>query len=671
MNDMKKINAKAGSPGIAVGKLVTFSTWRIPEKQTVSDISSETAAIDKAVSDVCAVYEQRINAASKMDDSETAEILSAQLMLVKDSALHQAILDVINSEHACAAYAAYMGVEKFAQEIEQLEDAYMRARGQDIRGIGRKLADAVRGISCDITLTEDSILFAEDLMPEEIVSLEKRHIKGIVTLRGSNVSHTAILAGTYGIPYLFDPESLEELSDGDTVIADGNEGILIIRPSDETIEECRKRILEQESVDEDIPEELPVKLYANIAGPADLDMVESNGGEGIGLFRTEFLFMNRNTLPSEEEQFEIYKEVAERMYPREVIIRTMDIGTDKQTDCLPLEDEENPALGRRAIRICLDEPELFRTQLRALLRAACFGDLKIMYPMIASGWELDEADIQLKAAAEELRARKENYRIPSCGIMIETPAAALCSDILAEKADFFSIGTNDLTQYTLAADRRGRDMEKYFDSQHEAVFRLIDLVVKNAHARGVAVGICGELGGIPEAIPKLLKSGVDELSMSPGRLRAVRKAVSDHVKSTFEFDEPLTAPADGILVKMEDIPDEVFSSGTLGKCIAVDPVESGTVYAPCSGEITMVAETRHAIGIRSDAGSDILIHSGIDTVSLNGEGFECRVSEGQHVSQGEVIMIEDVQLIRKHDLSPMVIMVYGMPFSGRASELNG
>ncbi len=673
---MRKESAKKGNGGQGIGTILHFSKFVSPEKRITTDVREEHIRFEEAMRKANESYKEKQAIMQQKDDSKAADIIEAQQMMLNDDSFRKAVIACVDAEHFAAPYAVFTAGEAFAAELEHSDSEYLRARSADIRAVSRKLIDILQGTDTEVYVTEDSVIYADDLSPEELLSVDKKYIKAIITNKGSAVSHTAILAGTYGVPYLFGVNADVIPKTGTAVIVDGDAGIMIIDPDEETKKAYEKVIRESEENMKEGDDNLPVKLYANIAGPDDLELVVKYGAQGIGLFRTEFLFMNRATLPTEDEQYEIYKQVVQAMQNREVIIRTMDIGTDKKTECLPMPDEENPALGKRALRICLDDTELFRTQLRALLRAAKYGILKIMYPMIASAWEINEANNQLKIAAQELASRNEEYKIPECGIMIETPAAAMCSDELAGMVDFFSIGTNDLTQYTLAADRRGVGMERYFNIRHEAVFRLIEMTAANAHKHGITVGICGELGGDPDSISRLVAAGIDELSMSPGRIPLARKAIKEYMDSIsiketceeVEVTESLTSPADGYLVPMSEIPDEAFSSGAMGQCIAVEP-DNGMIYAPCSGKVIMIAARGHAIAIQSDRGKRVLIHAGIDTVKLNGTGFDVKISEGCRVEQGELILIEDIDYIKSQGLSPMVILLDISSDSGIASKI--
>lgn len=415
----------------------------------------------------------------------------------------------------------------------------MRGRALDVRDISERLITILSGgKSSTIESDEPSIIIAEDLAPSETVQMDKEKILSFVSVKGSVNSHTAILARTMGIPALIGTKGvLDEDIDGLTGIVDGFNGVVYINPDSETLDRYKKeqaKYIEQKELlnrlkgKEDVTlDGTKIKLYANIGNVKDIALVLANDAAGIGLFRSEFIYLERTDFPTEEEQFNIYKTVAENMAGKPAIIRTLDIGADKQCDYFNLDKEDNPALGVRAIRICLTRTDIFKTQLRALYRASAYGNIHIMYPMIANMWEIDrikEIENEVKA---ELAAQEIKIGSPKTGIMIETPAAAMISDELAKKVDFFSIGTNDLTQYTLAVDRQNPKLDTFFDAHHPAVLKMIKMVVDNAHRAGIWAGICGELGADTSLTQKFLEMGVDELSVSPGRILPIRKIIRD------------------------------------------------------------------------------------------------------------------------------------------------
>ena len=657
---MKQLLGKVGNPGVAIGQVLFLSADTNIRMETISDIESENRKLDEAINAV----KSRLFQTAEKSDEKAAEILKAQAMILVDKTFTEKIRRIIRNECVCAEYAAVMAGEEMATEFEAMNNDYLQSRGEDFRDMAMKIANAVTGRQSAENLTAPSILIAEELSPEELSSMNRELVLGVATKRGAATSHTAILCGNYGIPYLFGVDfEKTELEETAFAAIRTDTSTLFLSPDAKIREEIEKILLRQKQEEQSTVQTVDgIQICANIGGPEDLEAVRQCGADGIGLFRTEFLFMNRDTLPEEEEQFQVYKTVLEGMNGCKVVIRTLDIGADKKTACLDLPEEDNPALGRRAIRICLEKPELFRTQLRALLRAACFGEEAIMYPMIASVQEIEDIREQINIAASELEKRKAPYRIPKQGIMIETPSAALLSDRFAEKVDFFSIGTNDLTQYTLAVDRTAHGLDRFYDPMHESVMRLIEMTVKNAHAKGIPVGICGELGGNEKAIPKLMEMGVDELSMSPLKVKKAKAVASREDRKSAAWSskkdslmEQLASPADGILIPMEKIPDPTFSKGMLGTCIAVEP-ENGIIYAPCSGTVTMIADTNHAIGIISDFGNDILIHVGINTVSLNGKGFRIRTAADSRIETGDILMEVDLNIIRNAGLSAMVIM---------------
>ncbi len=659
--DFRRFSGKVGNGGICVGKVFLMPEKTVPEKEKVKDKKTELERFEKALSDA----RSDLLDTAKESGGESANILEAQSMMLDDESFCEMIRIKIQSG-INAEYAVFEAGQEKAKSFEAMSDDYMRARASDVRHAAEKLYLLLMGERNGIQVPDGScIVVAEDLTPEQLVGMDKSKVLGLITRKGSANSHTSILAGNYGIPYLYGVGfDRTEVGKSELAALDAEDGIFILSPDSETQLRLNDKKRAAEAFLSAANEYSgKIKVCANISGPADVADAISAGADGIGLFRTEFLYMDRETLPDEEEQFTAYKSVLEGMNGGEVIIRTMDIGADKKTACIRLQDEENPALGKRAIRLCLEDTELFRTQLRAILRAAAYGKLSVMYPMITSAEEIDAIQEQLKIAAGELEERGKKYRIPSQGIMIETPAAALISDTLAEKVDFFSIGTNDLCQYTLALDRQAQGLERFYRPGHEAVLHLISLTVENAHKKGIKVGVCGEMGSDPEFIPMLADMGVDELSMSPKKIRKAKSKLAAHTEKVkapapdtdgYVGFEEIGAPADGTLVSMEEIPDEAFSSGVLGKCIGVIP-DNGNIYAPCGGIVTMVAKTLHALGIRSDSGHDVLVHVGINTVTLDGKGFSCKVKVGDRVAKNDRIMTVDLDLIKDAGLDTTVI----------------
>ena len=658
---MKKLIGKAGAWGYSTGYAHAVRNEQAIEKKRIQNTDAELKRLANGISSVC----EKISAKKAGLDKNSSDILEVQIALLQDEAFGGRIRQFIENEAVNAEYAVRCAGSDLAEEFSHMDNTYMRERSADIRGITSRLIKELKGEDTEDRFSENTILVVEELTPEYVSSIDRSKVSGVVSRNGAKTSHAAILCGNYGIPYLYGID-ISQITEGMELAIDGESAELYLEPD----RDVKDRIIKERAAANqkvslsDVPDR--IKIMANIGSPEDLFGVLQNQAEGIGLYRSEFLYMGAN-LPTEEEQYLAYKTVAEAMNGKETVIRTMDIGADKKASCMILPKEENPALGRRAIRICLEEPELFRTQLRALMRAACHGNISIMYPMITSVKELEDIQEQINLAEQELKIRGEQYRIPAQGIMIETPAAAIMSDVLADHVEFFSIGTNDLTQYTLAVDRVGEGLERFYDPYSEAVMRLIEIVVQNAHKKGVRVGICGELGGDAKAIPRLYQMGVDELSMSASKINGARRVLASltsdekvkEKKTRRENDtEVYAAPANGTLVKMEDIPDPAFSEGSLGRCVAVDP-EDGDIYAPCDGCITMIAQTKHAIGIRTAGGRELLLHVGIDTVTLNGKGFDVLVEEQAEVHKGDLLMRTDLDVLRQANLSPLVIMAVG------------
>lgn len=602
---------------------------------------------------------------------DMADVMETYVMFLEDPDLLGTARRAVWDEGLGAAEAAEKAGKHGAGMFSSVEDEYIRSRSDDVLAAFSFLAREIDENNEEEKMTCPSVIVGEALMPTDLSGIEPENILAVVTGKGNKTSHLAILTRGMGIPCITcaDP-CVMALRTGEPVIVDTDLGEITVDPAPkafrEAEEKMRERLLRMRKTEESFPERpLPIKIYANIGSPSDLSSVKKYGAEGIGLFRSEFLFLGRDSAPDEEEQFIAYKTVVEGMEGKPVIIRTSDLGTDKMPLYMKKAQEENPALGKRAIRLSLADPESFRVQLRALLRAACYGNEKIMYPMITSVSEVKLLRAQLLLAAEELNTRGENYRIPPAGIMIETPAAAMISDILAREVDFFSIGTNDLTQYTLAIDRQGEGLDDYYDSHHEAVLRLIEKSAESAHRAGIEIGICGELGADATLYGRFLAAGIDELSMSPTAIPDARRALSEFVRNFGKAHETveeengktgpiLVSPADGTLISMEEIPDPVFASGTMGKCFGVVP-DNGLIYAPAGGEIENIAATKHAFTIRTPSGNHILVHVGIDTVNLKGEGFSVIRGEGQTVSSGDPVLRADLALIRKAGYQTMVI----------------
>ena len=534
---MEVFKGKSICKKVAMGNIAVLKAEEAVRKQTVPATKAEITrfyiARDLAIEKQRALQEKVRQQAGE----DEAEIFEIHAMMLEDDDFCDSVLNIIESQNANAEYAVWQTGENMAEAFRLMNDAYFSARAADIKDIAGQVADILQGKHESGFTDGPVILAAQDLKPSEVLLLNPDMLLGIVTERSSVNSHTAILARTMGIPAVtgVDFSKIYSMS-GRLVILDGNNAELITDPTEAVIEKYTVEIEAQHKRErrmmllkgsENITQSgRKIKLFANAGSVDDVRLALQNDAGGIGLFRSEFLYIGRNSLPSEEEQFEVYRTVLETMKGRRVIVRTMDIGADKQADYLKLEPEENPAMGYRAIRICLDRRDIFKTQLRALYRASMYGDLAIMYPMITSVWEIAEIKKITAEVREQLAAEKIAYgENVSQGIMIETPAAALISDLLAPMVDFFSIGTNDLTQYTLAVDRQNVRLEAFCDPHHEAVMRLIALTAQNAHKAGIWVGICGELAADEMLTQRFLDMGIDELSVSPKSVLSVRYAI--------------------------------------------------------------------------------------------------------------------------------------------------
>ena len=537
---MQVYHGKSVCGGIAIGKVSVYgrpeSRVEREEKQNQeAEICRYREAAGIALEQLDGLHEKALRQVGEAE----ASIFEIHRMMLKDSEFQGSIEDIIRTLSVNAEYAVARTAEDLERKFQACEDAYTRGRAADIEDISRRLLAILQGREEErIQEKEPVILLADDLAPSQTVQLDKSQVLAFVTARGSLNSHTAILARTMGIPALVGTDiPLDESLDGRPGIVDGAAGMLYIDPDRETCARMRKA-LEEEKEKKELFRTLigkenltldgqSIQLHANIGSIKDLDMVLQNDADGIGLFRSEFLYLERNDFPTEEEQFRIYRTVAEAMGKKRAIIRTLDIGADKQCAYFGMEKEENPALGCRAIRLCLTRTEIFKTQLRALLRASAYGRLAIMYPMITSVKEVRRIREIVEEVKAELGARGLPHGHPEQGIMIETPAAAMISDLLAREVDFFSIGTNDLTQYVLALDRQNQSLDEFRDAHHPAVLRMIELTVENAHRAGIWAGICGELAADPELTGEFLAMGVDELSVAPERILPLRKAIRE------------------------------------------------------------------------------------------------------------------------------------------------
>jgi phosphotransferase system enzyme I (PtsI) len=537
---MKEYKGKSVFGGIAIGRIKVYNKSEQKVKRVhVDDTEHEKkryyAAVDKAARQLQELYDKAVK---EVGEANAAIFEMHQIMLTDDD-YKESVENIIESQHVNAEYAVAQTGDNYAAMFAAMEDEYMRGRSADVKDISERLINILSGFNASSMVSDEPVIIvAEDLAPSETVQLDKDKILSFVSVKGSVNSHTAILARTMGIPALIGTPVIPDNDiDGKMGIVDGNSGCLYVDPDNEKLGYYRKKqdeqlkqkeLLQLLKGREDITiDGRKIKLYANIGNVKDVMTVKANDAAGIGLFRSEFIYLERDTFPTEEEQFNIYRTVAENMAGKPVIIRTLDIGADKQCDYFNMDKEDNPALGMRAIRICLTRTEIFKTQLRALYRASAYGNINIMYPMIANMWEIDRIKEIEKEVRDELKQQGINIGNVQTGIMIETPAAVIQSDELAEKVDFFSIGTNDLTQYTLAVDRQNPKLDSFFDPHHPAILKMIKMVVDNAHKAGIWAGICGELGADTSLTREFLKMGVDELSVSPGRILPIRKIILD------------------------------------------------------------------------------------------------------------------------------------------------
>ena len=537
---MQRFQGKSVYKGIAMGPVVVLKKNDYQVKRTrIEDPESEakrvTEAVEKSQDQLGRLYDKAV----KEVGEASAAIFEVHQMMLEDEDYLEAIQNMIQTEQVNAEYAVAVTGDNFAEMFAAMDDDYMKARSADIKDISERLVRNLSGQEdTDLSSIEPSVIVADDLSPSETVQMDKDKILAFVTVHGSTNSHTAILARMMNIPALIGVEmNLDELKTGMTAVVDGFQGQVIFEPDEEIKAETLTRMKEEEEKLK-LLQELKgkenitldghkINIYANIGSVGDIGYVMENDAGGIGLFRSEFLYLGRNDFPTEEEQFQAYKQAVQMMAGKKVIIRTLDIGADKQVDYFNLGNEDNPAMGYRAIRICLKQPDIFKTQLRALLRAAVYGNLSIMYPMITSTEEVKRIYEIVAEVEEELKAQEIQYKIPEQGIMIETPAAVMISDRLAEMVDFFSIGTNDLTQYTLAIDRQNEKLDDFYNPHHEAILRMIQMVVDNAHKCGKWAGICGELGADATLTEKFVRMGLDELSVAPSMVLKLRKIVRE------------------------------------------------------------------------------------------------------------------------------------------------
>ena len=537
---MQCFQGKSVYKGIAMGPVVVLKKNDYQVKRTrIEDAETEAARVDVALKASQEQLQKLYDKAVKEVGEASAAIFEVHQMMLEDEDYLEAIQNMIRTEQVNAEYAVAVTGDNFAEMFASMDDDYMKARSADIKDISERLVRNLSGQGdVDLSSIEPSVIVADDLSPSETVQMDKDKILAFVTVHGSTNSHTAILARMMNIPALIGVKmNLEELQTGMTAVVDGFGGKVTFEPDEELKAQTEARMQEEEEKLK-LLQELKgkenitldgrkINIYANIGSVGDIGYVMENDAGGIGLFRSEFLYLGRNDFPTEEEQFQAYKQAVQMMAGKKVIIRTLDIGADKQVDYFNLGNEDNPAMGYRAIRICLKQPEIFKTQLRALLRAAVYGNLSIMYPMITSTEEVKRIYEIVAEVEGELKAQEIQYKIPEQGIMIETPAAAIISDRLAEMVDFFSIGTNDLTQYTLAIDRQNEKLDEFYNPHHEALLRMIQMVVDNAHKCGKWAGICGELGADPTLTEQFVRMGLDELSVAPSMVLKLRKIVRE------------------------------------------------------------------------------------------------------------------------------------------------
>ena len=535
---MEKYTGKSIFKGIAIGKILFYQKGEQPVKRvkiedTAEQIKRYEDARAKAAEQLQGLYEKALKEVGEAN----AAVFEVHQMMLEDDDYIDSVVNIIETQQVNAEFAVATTGDNFAKMFAEMEDDYFKARAADVKDISERMVNILSGNESGGAIGDEPVIVvAEDLAPSETVQMDKEKLLAFVTRLGSANSHTAILARTMNIPALIEVDTKEEWN-GKVAVVDGYTGTFYIDPDEETLKKMQEKkeedikareLLQELKGKEDITVDgKHIKLYANIGGVKDVTSVLANDAAGIGLFRSEFLYLEADNYPDEEAQFQAYKTVAENMAGKKVIVRTLDIGADKQVDYFNLDHEENPAMGYRAIRICLDRRDIFRTQLRALLRASAYGNIGIMYPMIISVDEVKEIKKIVESIKAELTEKGIEYGEVEQGIMIETPAAVMISDLLAEEVDFFSIGTNDLTQYTLAIDRQNSKLDNIYDSHHPAVLRMIQKTIENGHKAGCWVGICGELGADMTLTETFLKMGIDELSVSPTFVLPIRKLIRE------------------------------------------------------------------------------------------------------------------------------------------------
>ena len=536
---MQVYSGKSVFGGIAIGKISVYrkneqQVKRVRTEDTKGELARYEAAKAAAIEQLQELYQKALKEVGEAN----AAIFEIHQMMLDDGDYNESVENIIETQKVNAEYAVAVTGDNFAQMFRAMDDDYMRERAADVKDISERVLSILNGGQKGKVVTDEPVIIvADDLAPSETVQLEKDMVLSFVTVHGSVNSHTAILARTMAIPALIGTEELplDDTVDGKLAVVDGLNGKIYVEPDAQTLEAMKKRrqaelekkeLLQLLKGKENVTlDGKKIMLYANIGNIKDLATVIQNDAGGIGLFRSEFIYLEKDRYPTEEEQFSIYKTAVETMAGKRVIIRTLDIGADKQCEYFKMDKEENPALGYRAIRICLTRPEIFKTQLRALFRASAYGNLAIMYPMITSLWEVKRIKEIVEEVKAELTEEQLEFGNPQQGIMIETPAAVMMSGELAKEVDFFSIGTNDLTQYTLAIDRQNPKLDKFYDAHHPAVLSMIRMTVENAHKAGIWAGICGELGADTSLTKEFLAMGVDELSVSPGSILPIRKII--------------------------------------------------------------------------------------------------------------------------------------------------
>lgn len=536
---MKILEGKSVFDGVTIGRIHILKK----EKRNIictpiEDVEEEIARKNKAVEETEQQLKEFYKKALQEVGEAGAAIFETHQIMIRDREFQDMVEDLIRTQKVNTEYAVAKTADHFARMFEMMDDDYMKARAADVRDISERLLAILSEETEDLDGGDEAeIIVAEELSPSETVQMDKQKVRAFVTYTGAVTSHTAILARTMNIPALFGI-SCEEAMEGKIAVVDGFRGLLIVEPDGKTLlqyvqkeaeEKEKKELLLTLKGKETVTKSgKAIQLYANIGGLSDLRYVLQNDAAGIGLFRSEFLYLEKSDYPTEEEQFQIYKSVAQTMAGKKVIIRTLDIGADKQIDYFDLKKEENPAMGFRAIRICLKRPEIFKTQLRALYRASVYGNIAIMFPMITSVWEIRKIKEIIEEVKAELRKEDIPYHEMKLGVMIETPAAVMVSEELAKEVQFFSIGTNDLTQYTLAVDRQNGELDDFYDAHHPAVLKMIQMVIENGHKQNIWVGICGELGADLTLTDTFLNMGIDELSVSPSRILPIRRKVREH-----------------------------------------------------------------------------------------------------------------------------------------------